>query len=133
MQTGGAGMEKVRVLLVDDEEEFITALSERLQLRGIDARLAFDGEQGLRLVQDQEPDIMVLDLKMPGIDGMEVLRRVVRGYPGIRVVMLTGHGSEKDREEAMRIGAYGYLQKPVQLEQLMEVIKRAGSERAKQG
>ena len=121
-------MEKLHVLLVDDEQEFITALSERLQIRGINVRLAFDGEQALRLVQDQQPDIMVLDLKMPGIDGMEVLRRVVRSYPRIRVVMLTGHGSEKDREEAVRIGAYAYLQKPVQLEQLMEVIKRAGSE-----
>ena len=126
-------MEKLHVLLVDDEQEFITALSERLQIRGIDARLAFDGEQALRLVQDQQPDIMVLDLKMPGIDGMEVLRRVVRSYPRIRVVMLTGHGSEKDREEAVRIGAYAYLQKPVQLDQLMEVIKRAGSEIKKRG
>jgi two-component system, OmpR family, response regulator CpxR len=126
-------MEKLHVLLVDDEQEFITALSERLQIRGIDARLAFDGEQALRLVQDQQPDIMVLDLKMPGIDGMEVLRRVVRSYPRIRVVMLTGHGSEKDREEAVRIGAYAYLQKPVQLDQLMEVIKRASSEIKERG
>lgn len=124
-------MEKLQVLLVDDEQEFITALSERLQIRGIDARLAFDGEQALRLLQDQEPDMMVLDLKMPGIDGMEVLRRVVRSHPGIRVVMLTGHGSEKDRQEAMRIGAYAYLQKPVQLGELMEIIKRVGGEKEK--
>ena len=131
--TGVNGMEKVKVLLVDDEQEFITALSERLQIRGIDVRLAFDGEQALRLVQDQQPDIMVLDLKMPGIDGMEVLRRVVRSHPEIRVVMLTGHGSEKDRQEAMRTGAYAYLQKPVQLDQLMEVIRRPGSETKKRG
>lgn len=93
-------MEKFKVLLVDDEEEFVKALSERLQMRGLGSDLAFDGEQALQIVKDQEPDVMVLDLKMPGIDGMEVLRRVRKAYPQVQVIILTGHGTEKDAEEA---------------------------------
>jgi DNA-binding response OmpR family regulator len=118
-------MENLKVLLVDDEAEFIKALAERLQLRGIEAGVAFDGESALHMTADATPDVMVLDLKMPGVDGMEVLRRVVRTYPQVQVIMLTGHGSEKDCEEALRIGAFAYLQKPVQLDQLLQFMRAA--------
>jgi two-component system response regulator CpxR len=118
-------MEKLKVLLVDDEAEFIKALAERLELRGMAVRLAFDGEHALRSLDDGEPEVMVLDLKMPGVDGMEVLRRVRKKYPGVRVIMLTGHGSEQDREQAMRLGAAAYLQKPVQLERLVQTMNQA--------
>ena len=119
------GLDFTLVLLVDDEQEFITALSERLQIRGIDVRLAFDGEQALRLVQDQQPDIMVLDLKMPGIDGIEVLRRVKATRPEIEVIILTGHGTETDRETCMALGAFAYLQKPVDIDLLGATLKKA--------
>ncbi len=118
-------MEKFKVLLVDDEEEFVKALAERLQMRDLGSDLAFNGEQALQIVKDQEPDVMVLDLKMPGIDGMEVLRRVRKAYPQVQVIILTGHGTEKDEEEAKRLGAFAYLRKPVNLEQLVQVMRKA--------
>jgi len=118
-------MEKFKVLLVDDEEEFVKALSERLQMRDMSSDTALNGEQALKYVDEQEPDVMVLDLKMPGIDGMEVLRRVRKAYPQVQVIMLTGHGTEKDEEEAKLLGAFAYLQKPVNLDKLMKTMKRA--------
>jgi DNA-binding response OmpR family regulator len=71
------------------------------------------------------PDVMVLDLKMPGIDGMEVLRRIRKAYPEVQVIILTGHGTEKDEKEARKLGAYEYLQKPVDIERLIDTIKNA--------
>ena len=71
------------------------------------------------------PDVMVLDLKMPGMDGMEVLRRAKKAYPGVQIIMLTGHGSEKDEQEARRLGVFEYLQKPVPIEKLMKTITEA--------
>jgi DNA-binding NtrC family response regulator len=118
-------MEKFKVLLVDDEEEFVKSLSERLQIRDLDSELAYNGEQAMQLVTDEVPDVMVLDLKMPGIDGMEVLRRVKSQYPKVQVIILTGHGSEKDEEEARKLGAFEYLQKPVDIELLVNTLKRA--------
>ena len=118
-------MKNFKVLLVDDEQEFIETLSERLKMRELDTKLALDGEQALEAVQDDEPDVMLLDLKMPGMDGMEVLRRVKKAYPGVQVVMLTGHGTDKDEEQAKHLGAYAYLQKPVDLEHLVVTLRDA--------
>ena len=118
-------MKDFKVLLVDDEQEFIETLSERLKMRDLDAKLALDGEQALEAVQDDEPDVMLLDLKMPGMDGMEVLRKVKKAYPHVQVVMLTGHGTDKDEEQALRLGAYAYLQKPVDLERLVVTLRDA--------
>jgi DNA-binding NtrC family response regulator len=118
-------MEKFKVLLVDDEEEFVKTLSERLEMRDLNSDMALNGEQALQIVTDQEPDVMVLDLKMPGIDGMEVLRRVRKAYPKVQVIILTGHGTDKDEEEAKRLGAYSYLQKPVDIDQLVKVMRDA--------
>ena len=118
-------MKNFKVLLVDDEQEFIETLSERLKMRDLDTKLALDGEQALEAVQDDEPDVMLLDLKMPGMDGMEVLRKVKKAYPGVQVVMLTGHGTDKDEEQAKHLGAYAYLQKPVDLEHLVVTLRDA--------
>jgi DNA-binding NtrC family response regulator len=118
-------MKDFKVLLVDDEQEFIETLSERLKMRDLDAKMALDGEQALESVQDEEPDVMLLDLKMPGMDGMEVLRQVKKAFPNVQVVMLTGHGSDKHEEQALRLGAYAYLQKPVDLEGLVTTLRDA--------
>ena len=118
-------MKDFKVLLVDDEQEFIETLSERLKMRDLDAKMALDGEQALEAVQDDEPDVMLLDLKMPGMDGMEVLGQIKKAYPNVQVVMLTGHGTEKDEERALRLGAYAYLQKPVDLEGLVATLRDA--------
>ncbi|MBU0987612.1 MAG: response regulator [Proteobacteria bacterium] len=118
-------MKEIKVLLVDDEEDFVKTLSERIQMRDLGSDIALNGEEALKLVDTQVPDVMVLDLKMPGIDGMEVLRRVKKAYPQVQVIMLTGHGSEKDEKTARRLGVYEYLQKPVEIETLVKYIKRA--------
>ena len=118
-------MKDMKVLLVDDEEEFVKALAERLKMRDLRSDTVLDGEEALSYVEDQEPDVMVLDLKMPGIDGMEVLRQVRKVYPNIQVIILTGHGTEKDEEEAKRLGAFDYLEKPVNLDVLVKKMKAA--------
>jgi DNA-binding NtrC family response regulator len=118
-------MKDLKVLLVDDEEDFVQSLSERMKLRDVGSEVALDGSQALRKIEEQKPDVIVLDLKMPGMHGLEVLEKVKAAYPGIEVIILTGHGSDKDQQEADRLGAYAYLRKPVGLERLMKVVTDA--------
>jgi len=122
-------MNGIKLLLVDDEEDFVKALAERLDLRDLASTTAFDGRQAIAVVDDSEPDVMVLDLKMPGIDGMEVLRRIKRNYPDIQVIIQTGHGTDGQEAEARRIGVFDYLKKPVDIEVLAERIKSAAKAR----
>lgn len=114
-----------RVLLVDDEREFVKTLSERLLLRDLGSAVVYDGESALDVVKEDEPEVMILDLKMPGIDGIEVLRRVKGERPNIEVIILTGHGSEADRKTCMDLGAFAYLNKPVDIEVLSRTLKEA--------
>lgn len=114
-----------KVLLVDDEREFVQTLSERLLMRDMGSAVAYDGESALELIREDEPEVMILDLKMPGIDGIEVLRRVKESRPDIEVIILTGHGTEKDRKVCMELGAFAYLQKPVDIELLTQTLKMA--------
>ncbi len=118
-------MKQIKILLVDDEEELVRTLSERMNMRNMGADFALNGEEALKLVDNEVPDVMVLDLKMPGIDGMEVLRRIKKHYPEIQVIILTGHGTEKDEKEALELGAYCYLTKPVDINNLIMHIKNA--------
>jgi DNA-binding NtrC family response regulator len=124
-------MEKIKIILVDDEEKFLKTLSERMELRGVKPNIARNGEQALKIIADDIPDVMVLDLKMPGIDGMEVLRRVKEAYPEVQVIILTGQGSESDKKEARMLGSFEYLQKPIKIDALMKNIKRAFKEKTK--
>ncbi|MFC1839912.1 response regulator [Thermodesulfobacteriota bacterium] len=114
-----------KVLLVDDEREFVQTLSERLLMRDMGSAVAYDGESALELIREDEPEVMILDLRMPGIDGIEVLKRVKKNQPNIEVIILTGHGSEADREICMDLGAFAYLHKPVDIDALSETIKQA--------
>ncbi|MCF8062315.1 MAG: response regulator [Deltaproteobacteria bacterium] len=114
-----------KVLLVDDEREFVQTLSERLLMREMGSAVAYDGESALELIREDEPEVMILDLRMPGIDGIEVLRRVKQTNPDIEVIILTGHGSEADRTTCMELGAFAYLQKPVDIDLLSETIRKA--------
>ena len=114
-----------RILLVDDEKEFVQTLSERLQTRKMEASVAYDGEEALSLVESEEPEVMVLDLKMPGIDGIEVLRRMKREHPNVEVIILTGHGSEREEALAGELGAFAYLEKPVDIDVLSQTMKEA--------
>lgn len=118
-------MEDFKVLLVDDEIDFVKSLSERLEMRDLKADTAFDGEQALKSVKDKQPNVIVLDLKMPGMDGLEVLRLLKKAHPDVQVVILTGHGTEKDKEKALEMGAFAYLQKPVEMSVLIKTLKKA--------
>ena len=115
----------IRLLLVDDEEEFVSALAERLHLRDLAGQTATSGEQALEFIQREEPDVMVLDLKMPGMDGMEVLRHVRRFHPSVRVIIHTGHANDFDEMEAWELGVFDYLRKPVTIDLLIDRIKAA--------
>lgn len=114
-----------KVLLVDDEREFVQTLSERLLFRDVGAAVAHDGQSALEMLIDDEPEVLVLDLKMPGIDGIEVLRRVKKIRPEVEVIILTGHGSEEDRRVCMELGALAYLRKPVDIDELEARLQEA--------
>jgi two-component system, OmpR family, response regulator CpxR len=120
-----------KLLLVDDERKFAQTLSERLHLREIGSIVAYDGQSALDMIKEEEPEVMILDLKMPGIDGTQVLRQVKKEHPEIEVIILTGHGSEAGRELCMELGAFAYLEKPVDVNVLSETIKKA-NEKIKQ-
>jgi two-component system response regulator CpxR len=114
-----------KVLLVDDERDFVHVLSERLQARSMESAVAYNGEEALSIMETDEPEVMVLDLKMPGIDGIETLRRVKRDYPDTQVIILTGHGSEREEALARELGAFAYLHKPVDIDVLAKTMKAA--------
>jgi DNA-binding response OmpR family regulator len=118
-------MKKMKVLLVDDEIEFVNTLSNRLGMRGIKTDVVHNGEQALEYVKKGEPDVIVLDLKMPGMYGMEVLRRLSKTNPNIQVVILTGHGTDRDEDEAKRLKAFDYLRKPTDIDTLADRIQGA--------
>ncbi|WP_240193466.1 response regulator [Desulfobulbus alkaliphilus] len=123
-----------KVLLVDDEQEFVQTLSERLLFRNVGTAVAHDGRSALEMLVDDDPDVLVLDLKMPGMDGIEVLRRVKKIRPAVEVIILTGHGSDIDRKACMELGAFAYLQKPVDIDllsgKLTEAHERVKNSRA---
>ena len=118
-------MNDIRLLLVDDESDFRNALSRRLGRRGFDPLQAGSGEACLGLLDEQPADVVVLDVKMPGMDGMEVLRRIKAKYPRTQVILLTGQASASDGVEGIKSGAFDYLSKPVELDHLAAKIKQA--------
>ena len=93
------------------------------------SHVVYNGEEALSLVQDEEPDVMVLDLMMPGINGVEVLRKIKQDHPNVEVIILTGHGSEKDKALAEELGAFAYLQKPTDIDKLAQIMKQAYAKR----
>lgn len=121
-------MKNARLLLVDDEKDFALTLAERLNLRGITTRTAFDGEEALREIEADPPDVVLLDMLMPGISGLDALRRIASHYPRVKVILLTGQGSTRSGIEGMRLGAYDYLMKPIRIEELIEKIRNASRE-----
>lgn len=119
----------IKVLLVDDEEAFVNTLAQRLKMRELNVNTVYDGEQALERVKAEEPDVMVLDLKMPGLHGMDVLKEIRKAYPNMQVIILTGHGTDKDEEEARRLGGFDFLRKPADIETLVGKIKEAYAEK----
>ena len=116
--------EDIKILLVDDEKQFVDTLSERLEMRGFTARVAYDGPQALEMVK-MPTDVIVLDLRMPGMDGFEVLRAVKKSNPDVQVIILTGHGGDAEEKTAYRMGAYSFLRKPMDIDDLLSSIRMA--------
>ncbi len=115
----------MKVLVVDNEVEFASTLAERLRLRKIEAESVFSGEDALLAVVRFQPDVIILDLHIPDITGLEVLSQVKATQPSIEVILLTGHGSFDAGLTGMELGAFDYITKPVDLAQLMEKITEA--------
>ena len=114
-----------KVLLVDDEEEFVETLAERMRTRGMEVSTTNSGADALDLVDGEDFDVVVLDLKMPGIDGLEALKRIKGRRPDIQVVLLTGYATVEKGVEAIKHGALEFLEKPVDLASLTEAIHKA--------
>ncbi len=120
---------EAKVLLVDDEQDFLDTLSDRLELRGLKVSAVTSGEQAITEAKLQDFDAIIIDLSMPGIDGLETLKRIKTDNPNAEIIMLTGHGSVHSGVEAMKLGAGDFLQKPVELSELMSKIGEAKDKR----
>jgi DNA-binding response OmpR family regulator len=118
-------MENWNVLLVDDEQEFASTLGERLSLRGIRVRVATSGQEALQRVAEEAPEVVILDLMMPGMNGLAVLNQIKAHDPKIQVILLTGMASTEEGIKGLDLGACDYLVKPVQIEGLIEKIRQA--------
>ncbi len=114
-----------QVLLVDDEEEFATVMAKRLGKRGFQVATAHSGSEAVRLARGQDFEVAVVDLKMEGMDGVETLKTLKVMLPGIKVIMLTGHGSAEMARQCLALGAFDYLNKPCELADLVAKINSA--------
>jgi len=123
---------KPRLLLVDDEEMFLEYLSKRLINRQYDVTTCLSGEEAIEKVRDYDFDVVIIDILMPGIDGIETLSEIKKLKPLTEVIMLTGHASRESGIEGMRLGAYDYLRKPFDTEDLVSKINKAYERKAKQ-
>ena len=118
---------KTRVLVVDDEEQFARALAERLGIRDYDAETCFRGEDAVKTVQKYNFDVIILDVLMPGMDGIQTLREIKRIKPLTEVIMLTGNATVETAIEGMKLGALDYLMKPCETEELVAKNEKAHS------
>ncbi len=126
-------METIRLLLVDDEDDFRRTVAKRLMKRGIDVKQAASGEECLEILKNDPVDVVVLDVKMPGMDGIETLHRIKKNHPEIEVIMLTGHATTQDGVDGIKTGAFDYLSKPIELEHLLGKIRQAHEKRVREG
>lgn len=121
----------IRILLVDDERQFIDTLAQRLIMRGFSPRVVYSGEAAL--VALKEPtDIVLLDLRMTGMDGFEVLSTLTKCNPTIKIIILTGHGADAEEQTAYRMGAFNFLRKPVDIDELLQSIRMAVQEKTEE-
>lgn len=116
---------KVRVLLVDDEKDFVEALAQRLEARNLLVTTALDGEEALGCLRKEDFDVVVLDMFMPGKDGIETLREMKALRPLVEVILLTGHATVESAVEGMKLGAFYYLMKPAEIKSVLENIVKA--------
>ncbi len=115
----------IKLLIVDDESKFLDAIAKRLRKRGFDVYEANSGAEALELARREKFDIALLDLKMPGMDGSEVLKHLKKEHRFLEAIILTGHGSLESAVELTKLGAFGYLPKPYEIDRLIEILKEA--------
>ena len=115
----------MNVIVIDDEEGMREGMRRVLERSSFQVDLAENGEEAIKLLEENTYDLALIDLKMPGIDGFEVLKRVKQEHPDVEVIVLTGHGSEHDEKVVRDLGAFEYLQKPVDIATLAEKIRQA--------
>jgi DNA-binding NtrC family response regulator len=119
-------MQSCKILLIDDEVELVTTLVERLEIRGIEAEAVTNGHDAIEKMCTSKYEVVVADLKMPGLSGVEVINFINRRYPDINVILITGHGNtESDENEDIIEGVFEILMKPFDINQLVQTIKRA--------
>jgi len=123
-------MMKPLVMLVDDEVPFVETMTKRLSKRDLKIITAFSGEEALELLDvNRNTDVVILDVKMPGMDGIEALDRIRKLFPLVEVIMLTGHATVESAIEGMKLGAFDYLMKPCEVEQLMVKVHEAAQKK----
>ena len=123
-------MDEMSVLLVDDEKDFLEVLTKRLRKRKLRLVAANSGAEAIRAVQDTPIDVVVLDMRMPQMDGLQTLREIKRINPGVEVIMLTGHANVETAVEGMELGAFDYLIKPVDIDELLYKLQDAFKKKA---
>ena len=118
-------MDSFNALFVDDEEEFLATVMKRLKKRNVNVTGAKSGEEALQILEQQPVDVIVLDVRMPGMDGIQTLREIKKRFPLVEVVMLTGHASMEVAIEGMELGAFDYLMKPADIDELLYKLQDA--------
>jgi len=123
---------QTKILVVDDEKDFARSLGERLEVRGFSVRVAFSGDEALSILEQHPEDVVILDVKMPGRDGLETLREIKHRWPLVEAIMLTGHATVEIAIEGMKLGAHDFLMKPAETDELMAKIQKAQARKAEQ-
>ena len=118
-------MEKFKVLIVDDELDFLETIVKRIRARNVEVSGVESGYLALEALESSSPDVIILDVKMPGLDGIETLREIKKKKPLTEVIMLTGHASVESGIQGMQLGAFDYLMKPIALDELLEKVRQA--------
>jgi DNA-binding NtrC family response regulator len=117
--------DSTEVLLVDDEKDFVETLAKRLKTREFKVDFTLSGDDAVKWLEKKDTDVVVLDVRMPGMDGIETLREIKRIKPLVEVIMLTGHATVETAIEGMKLGAYDYLMKPTDMNDLVDKINKA--------
>jgi len=123
-------LDEFNVLLVDDEAEFVETLVKRLRKRKVNTAAVGSGEEALKILKEMPIDVVVLDVKMPGMDGIETLRQIKKISPLVEVIMLTGHANMEVAIEGMELGAFDYLMKPMDIDELLYKLQDANKRRS---
>ena len=118
-------MNGIHLLIVDDEERFLSTTKILMEKRGVKTLIAAGGAEALQVLDEARVDVVVLDVKMPGMDGVETLKRIKRKYPLIEVIMLTGHASVDSAVDGMKLGAFDYVMKPCDIQDILEKVQKA--------